>query len=159
VQVDGLPEPLTATVARINPSAQGGSRSVMAYLAIDTAAGLRQGLFARGTIELQRKSALVVPASAVRSDQSRPFVLVATGDRAAQRVVTTGSRGEVDFGAGPEAALEVLSGLNEGDIVLRITVGTLPAGTALQLPTPTAVPGKAPAPATGPASASSPPRP
>jgi len=70
-----------------------------------------------------------------------------------------GDAAQVDFGAGPEAALEVLSGLNEGDIVLRITVGTLPAGTALQLPTPTAVPGKAPAPATGPASASSPPRP
>jgi RND family efflux transporter MFP subunit len=52
VQVDGLAEPLTATVARINPSAQGGSRAVMTYLAVDTTAGLRQGLFARGTIEL-----------------------------------------------------------------------------------------------------------
>lgn len=158
VQVDGLAEPLTATVARINPSAQGGSRSVMAYLAVDTAAGLRQGLFARGTIELQRKSALVVPASAVRSDKSRPFVLVADAGRAAQRVVTTGSRGEVDFGAGPEAALEVLSGLNEGDVVLRGTVGTLPAGTALQLPAAGGA-GKAPAAASGPASAPVPPRP
>ncbi len=160
VQVDGLAEPLSATVARINPSAQGGSRAVMTYLAVDTTAGLRQGLFARGTIELQRKSALVVPAGAVRSDQSRPFVLVADGGRVVQRVVTTGSRGEVDFGAGPEAALEVLTGVNEGDIVLRGTVGTLPTGTALQLP---AAPGaaKAAAAAAGPVSASAtpPPRP
>lgn len=164
VQVDGLAEPLTATVARINPSAQGGSRAVMTYLAVDTTAGLRQGLFARGTIELQRKSALVVPASAVRSDQSRPFVLVADGARVVQRMVRTGTRGEVDFGAGPEAALEVLTGVNEGDIVLRGTVGTLPTGTALQLP---AAPGAAKAAAAAPvpvsasvsASATPPPRP
>jgi hypothetical protein len=134
LQVDGLPQPLAATVARINPSTQGGTRSVMTYLAIDAAPGLRQGLFARGTVELQRRTALVVPIGAVRSDQSKPFVLVADKGRVQQRVVTVGSRGEVDFGAGREAALELLSGLNEGEVVLRSTVGSLPAGTALQLP-------------------------
>ena len=134
VQVDGLAEPLQATVARINPSTQGGTRAVMTYLALDAAPALRQGLFARGAVELQRRSALVVPAGAVRSDQSRPFVLAAVDGRAVQRVVTLGTRGEVDFGAGPEAAVEVLSGLAEGDTVLRGTVGSLPSGTALQLP-------------------------
>ncbi len=134
VQVDGLAEPLWATVARINPSTQGGTRAVMAYLALDTAPGLRQGLFARGAIELQRRQALVVPAGAVRSDQSRPFVLVADAGRARQRVVSLGARGEVDFGVGLEAAQEVLSGLTDGEVVLRSSVGSLPAGTALRLP-------------------------
>ncbi len=136
VQVDGLAESLGAQVARINPSTQGGTRAVMSYLALDVSTGLRQGLFARGAVELQRRQALVVPASAVRSDQSRPYVLAAVAGRAVQRTLSLGTRGEVDFGSGPEAALEVLDGLAEGDLVLRGGVGSLPAGTALTLPAP-----------------------
>ena len=134
VQVDGLPAPIEASVARINPGTQGSTRAVTAYLAVTAAPGLRQGLFARGTIELDRRQALVVPVNAVRSDQSRPYVLVAADGRATPRVVGTGARGEVDFGTGREAAIEVLSGLAAGDLVLRGTVGALPAGTALRLP-------------------------
>jgi membrane fusion protein, multidrug efflux system len=153
VQIDGLAEPLKATVARINPSAQGGTRSVMTYLAVDGAAGLRQGLFARGTVELQRRMALVVPAGAVRNDQSKPFVLVVLEGKAVQRVVTLGTRGEVDFGNGAEAAVEVLSGVTEADTVLRGTVGVLPDGAAVQLPP--AQPGASPiAAATGASSGS-----
>jgi RND family efflux transporter MFP subunit len=134
VQVDGLPAAIDATVARINPSTQGGTRAVTAYLAVAATPGLRQGLFARGTIELDRRTTLVVPVGTVRNDQSRPYVLVAEGGRAMPRVVSTGMRGEVDFGTGREAAIEVLSGLADGDLVLRASVGTLPAGTALRLP-------------------------
>lgn len=134
VQVDGLPAPVEASVARINPGTQGSTRAVTAYLAVKAAPGLRQGLFARGTIELDRRHALVVPVNAVRSDQSRPYVLVAADGRATPHVVGTGARGEVDFGTGREAAIEVLSGLADGDLVLRGTVGALPAGTALRLP-------------------------
>lgn len=143
LQVDGLPSPLAASVARINPATQGGTRAVMAYLAVDNPQGLRQGLFARGGIELQRRAALAVPASAVRSDQSRPSVMVADGGRGVLRPVSVGARGEADFGRGLEAALEVLQGLNEGDVVLRGTVGTLPAGTALVLPGRPGAPGVA----------------
>lgn len=134
VQVDGLAEPVKATVARINPATQTGTRAVMTYLAVEPVAALRQGLFARGSIELGRRQALVVPASAVRTEQSRPYVTVAQQGQAVQRTVTLGARGDVDFGAGPEAALEVLNGLAAGDIVLRGTVGALPGGTRLQLP-------------------------
>lgn len=134
LQVDGLPETLAGTVARINPGTQSGTRAVLAYVALDSHPALRQGLFARGVVELQRKPALVVPQTAVRSDQSKPFVLVADGNRAVQRTVTLGTRGEVDFGTGREAAVEVTTGLSDGDLVLRGTVGSLPAGTALVLP-------------------------
>lgn len=134
VQVDGLVQPVAAQVARINPSTQGGTRSVLAYLALDPTPGLRQGLFARGTIELQRRSALVVPASALRHDQSRPYVLVIEDGRAQARPVQPGARGEVDFGRGREAAVELLAGVAEGQTLLRGTVGTLAAGTAVVLP-------------------------
>ena len=143
VQVDGLPTPVDAVVARINPGTQAGTRAVTAYLAVSAHPALRHGLFARGQIELDRRSALVVPASAVRSDQAQPHVLVASGGRAEPRVVRTGGRGEVDFGAGREAAVEVLDGVADGDLVLRGTVGTLPAGTALRLPATAAAPASA----------------
>lgn len=136
LQVDGLPNPIDATVARINPGTQGGTRAVTAYLAVAATPGLRQGLFARGTIELDRRTTLVVPVGAVRSDQSRPYVLAVVDGRATPRVVETGTRGEVDFGAGREAAVELRSGLADGELVLRGSVGTLPAGTALRLPAP-----------------------
>jgi membrane fusion protein, multidrug efflux system len=134
VVVDGLPKPVAATVTRINPSTQSGSRSVMTYLALKPAPALRQGLFARGSIELARRQALVVPVGAVHNDQSRPYVLVALNGLAHHRVVELGEQGQVDFGAGREAAVELLSGVAEGDTVLRGTVGMLPAGSAVVVP-------------------------
>ena len=134
LQVDGLAAPVGARVARINPSTQPGTRSVMVYLALDTAPGLRQGLFARGTIEVQRLPALVVPASAVRIDRARPYVLVVAGDKAQQREVTLGARGEARIGDAVESAVEVTAGLAAGDRVLRGGVGTLRDGTPVRLP-------------------------
>jgi membrane fusion protein, multidrug efflux system len=142
-------------VARINPSAQAGSRAVLAYLELapDAAAlGLRQGLFARGAIELNRREVLVVPASALRFDQARPYVLVAEGGAAMARPVGTGARGEAAFGGRPEAAVEVTGGLAPGAVVLRGTVGALREGTRIRLPAAVAT-GPAPAPAPAAASA------
>lgn len=133
VQVDGLAEPVPAKVARINPATQSGTRAVMTYLSLQPHPGLRQGLFARGTVELERRAALVVPVSAVRFDQARPYVLVAAGGKAVQRLVSTGAKGDAAFGGAPEPAIEVTQGLQPGDTVLRGTVGALRDGTALKL--------------------------
>jgi len=152
VVVDGLPQAVPARVVRINPSAQTGTRSVLAYLALESSATLRQGLFARASVELQRKKALVVPASAVRYDQAQPYVMVLQDGQAQQRRVTTGLRGNVTTAAPAtpatsaisagnaaasaareEAVLEITSGVAEGDVVLRGTVGTLRTGTRLAL--------------------------
>jgi len=143
VQIDGLAEPVPAKVVRINPGTQSGTRAVMTYLQLQPGpglAGLRQGLFARGQIELQRKQALVVPASAVRFDQARPYVLVLMNDKAvgkaALKPVQLGARGDVVFNGRSEAAVEMLSGVSEGDTVLRGSVGALREGTPLKLATP-----------------------
>jgi membrane fusion protein (multidrug efflux system) len=136
VQVDGLAEPLPAKVARINPSAQTGTRSVLAYLALPPtaqAAGLRQGLFARATVDLQRRSALVVPVSALRFDQALPFVLLVENGQVARRTVVAGGRGEVEIDGRVEPAVEITQGLAPGATVLRGTVGSLRDGTLLKL--------------------------
>lgn len=134
VFIDGLPEPVAARVARINPSAMTGTRSVLAYLALAQSEGLRQGLFARATVQMQSRPALVVPASAVRDDQARPYVLAVENGLAVARPVKLGARGEVLLAGQRENAVEVLEGLAPGAVVLRGTVGALRAGTRVQLP-------------------------
>lgn len=141
LQVDGLAEePVTARVARINPGTQAGTRAVMTYLAVDPHPALRQGLFARGTIELQRAETLVVPLSAVRVDQARPYVLAVADGAVVQREVELGRRGRASFGTagerGAESAVEVLHGVSDGDRLLRATAGGLREGTPVRLPAP-----------------------
>jgi RND family efflux transporter MFP subunit len=141
VQIDGLAEPVAARVARISPSAQAGTRSVLAYLELApaaSAAGLRQGLFARALIELQSRPALVVPASALRHDQALPYVVTVEDGKAVQRPVSTGARGDVAINGQVEAAVEITAGLAAGATVLRGTVGAPRAGTPLRLAGPAA---------------------
>lgn len=128
LRVDGLAELVAARVARINPSAQAGSRSVIAYLALAPHPALRQGLFARGRIELARAPATALPRSALRTDQARPYVLVVDGGKVRQQPVDTGRRGDVDGDEWVEVAA-----LPEGTRLLGGSVGTVRDGTAVRL--------------------------
>jgi RND family efflux transporter MFP subunit len=138
VMIDGLATPVEARVARIAPSALAGTRSVMAYLELTTTAGLRQGLFARAEVQLQRQPALVVPASALRFDQAQPYVLAIENGRAVMHRVGTGSRGDVLIDGRMESAVEITEGLQTGATVLRGTVGALREGARLSVLSPAA---------------------
>ena len=127
LQVDGLATPVPARVERINPSAQTGSRAVTVYLAMDGQPALRQGLYARGKIQLPPQMALAVPLSAVRTDQSLPYVLRLQDGRATAATVVLGRRGEVDG----QPWVEVREGLQTGANVLTGTVGLVRDGTAI----------------------------
>jgi membrane fusion protein, multidrug efflux system len=134
LRIDGLPGTVIATVARINPSTQPGTRSVMVYLAVKPQPGLRQGLFAKGSIDLQRRAALVVPANAVRIEQAVPYVLVVADGKAAQRRVELGARGEAERGEGlREPVVEILSGVAEGTLLIAGSVGVVQEGTAVSV--------------------------
>ena len=127
--VDGIDGAVSARVARINPSAQAGGRSIMVYLAVQGQPALRQGMFAKGRIELARKAALALPLSAIRTDRARPYVLQVDGDVARQRDVALGLQGEVNG----QAWVEVASGLSAGAEVLAGSVGALRDGTKVRL--------------------------
>ena len=133
LSVDGLSEPAIARVVRINPSTQSGTRAVLVYLALQTQPGLRQGLFARGSIELQRKTALVVPISAVRIDQAQPYVLAVLDGKIAQRSVSLGLRGEARLEGRLDSVVELTGGVPEGSAVLRGTAGAVRDGTPVKL--------------------------
>lgn len=131
LQVEGQAVPVPAAVARINPVAQAGSRAVLAYLRLEPRPGLRQGLFARGSLRLEdEREALVVPSDALRVDKARPTVLLVRDGKVRAQAVETGRSGE----AAGQPVTEILSGLAPGAQVLRGSVGQLVEGTAVQLP-------------------------
>lgn len=128
LRVEGVAEPVAATVARINPAAQAGSRSVLAYLSVAPQPGLRQGLFAEGTLATAEQRALAVPLSAVRTDKPAPYVQLAVQGRVAHQAVQPGVRGS----ANGETWVAV-DGVPEGAVVLRGATGALREGTAVRL--------------------------
>ena len=127
--VDGFAAPVAARVARINPSAQAGTRAVLVYLALEPQPGLRQGLFARGSIALPGQAVLAAPVSAVRVDQASPYVLALADGRIVQRPVTLGVRGETLVDGRAEAVVQLLSGVAEGATLVRGSVGAVRDGT------------------------------
>ena len=142
--VEGAAQPVTATVVRINPSAQAGSRGVPVYLSVPAAPGLRQGLFAQGVLVTERVQALAVPLGAVRTDRPAPYVQVIDADRVRHKAVQPGARGE----AGDQTVVAV-AGLQAGDRVILGHVGTLREGTAVRFTAAGATAAPASAPAAG----------
>jgi membrane fusion protein, multidrug efflux system len=134
--VEGLVQPVAATVARINPSVQAGSRSVLVYLRVPAVAGMRQGLFVQGQIVTGQLQANAVPLSAVRNDKPAPYVQVLMADKVAHVAVALGRQGQ----QGGEAMLVVdgVAGLDEGSAVLRASAGSIREGTAVKLAAPAA---------------------
>ena len=120
---------LQARVARINPSAQAGSRSVSAYLALQPHPLLRQGLFARGRIELERRSGVLMPLSAVRDDLAQPYAIRLHAGRSERATLTLGGRGQ----SGGVEVVEVLQGLSAGDQILAASVGLVPPGVVVNV--------------------------
>ena len=137
LQIEGGSQKVSAKVVRINPSAQAGSRSVLAYLSINneaasrnpgsTAMPLRQGLFAQGTLGTTRVSTLSLPVSSVRVDKPTPYVQAIEDGKVVHRPVELGGRGS----AGDENVVAV-KGITEGAVVIRSSIGYLREGTLVR---------------------------
>ena len=133
LRIEGVAQPVAATVARINPSAQAGSRSVLIYLTVAAQPGLRQGLLALGPLATETQRALAVPLNAVRTDKPLPYVQVVEGDRIAHRTVQTGVRGEVDG-----ELWVAVQGVADGARLLRGAAGVVRERTQVKLAAPVA---------------------
>ena len=139
LQIEGSAEPRAARIARISPSTQAGSRSVLTYLGLDNPAGLRSGMFARGQLQVGDTEGIAVPLDAVRTDKPAPYVQVVQNGAVAHVPVTITQRGTLD--TRPTALVE---GLPADAQVLRGSAGPLPAGTLVKLaPAVAAVPAAA----------------
>ena len=129
LNIEGATAPLTAKVVRVNPSALAGSRAVLAYLAVQPNAGLRQGLFAQGTLTIGSLSLPAVPLSAVRTDKPLPYVQLIQDGAVLHQTVELGARGERDG-----QNLVAIKGLAENAQLLSGSVGSLRVGTRVKLP-------------------------
>lgn len=128
LRVEGLAEPVQASVSRINPSVQAGSRSVLVYLRVPATEGMRQGLFAQGHIVTGAVKTLAVPVSAVRNDKPQPYVQVLRDGTIAHVALEGGATGLQDG----EPMREV-KGLAAGAQVLSAQAGAIREGTAVRL--------------------------
>jgi multidrug efflux system membrane fusion protein len=141
LRVEGASGPVMARLARINPSAQTGNRSVLIYLSIEQPQGptisLRQGLFAEGTLSTGSSRLLAVPVSSVRTNQVLPFVQLVVQGKVQHQSVVLGQRGMVN-----SEAMVAVEGLSEGDIVIQASAGLLRPGSTVQF-----TPAGSPAPA------------
>ena len=144
LKIEGLDKPVEATVARINPSVQAGSRSVLVYLRLPAAAGMRQGLFAQGEIVTGRLNAPAVPLSAVRNDKPQPYIQLIQAGKIAHVPVTLGRQGLLD--GEPMLVLDGVAAAPVGTQLLRVQAGLIREGTEVKLASPVAAVA-APAPA------------
>ncbi len=113
--VDGLPgETFPASVVRVSPVAEAGSRAVRVYLQMDNPDDrLRGGMFATGTLKLRDfPGVIALPASAIRTDDRGDFVLKAENGRLHRQAIERGQ----DWTA--RGLVEVTAGLGEGDVVV-----------------------------------------
>lgn len=141
--MEGTANPVPATVVRINPSAQAGSRTVPVYLRIDQPRGetpLRQGLFVQGLLITGRAEVLTVPLDAVRTDKPAPYLQMVKDGRVAYAGVKTGARSVVDG-----QTWVAIEGVPEGTAVIAGRIGQLREGTLVTAAAANAAPSPAPA--------------
>ncbi len=129
LQIEGTPAPVRAKVVRINPTVTAGSRSVLIYLALDAATGLRQGLFAQGHLTIASTDALAIPVSAVRTDKPRPYVQLVRDNKVVHLTVELGARGLVKG-----EWMVTVTGLAQDTALIAGSVGQLREGTTVKLP-------------------------
>ena len=129
LSIEGASQTLSAKVLRVNPSAVAGSRAVLAYLAVQSNPGLRQGLFARGRLSIGKLQVLAIPLAAVRTDKPLPYVLLIQDGAVVHQTVELGARGEQ-----ADQAMVGIKGLPERAVILSGTLGSQRAGTRVKLP-------------------------
>lgn len=146
--VEGSTATVQAKLVRISPSAQAASRSVLVYLKLSPAPGLRHGLFAQGQVLVGERTGTAVPASSVRNDRPQPYVQLVQASASASepahiahvpvKVLGQGldalSLDKQAVGAAPESALFILTdSIAEGAFVTSVKTGFIQQNTSIRL--------------------------
>jgi membrane fusion protein (multidrug efflux system) len=136
-RVDGFGQrDFAGKVARINPTAEAGSRAMLVYISVDNSdATLRGGMFAKGNITTEKSAvAPVVPLAAVRSEKGLQVVYKIEGGKVVAQPVTLGMRND------DEGMAQVATGLDKGASVIvakldgvkpgnKVRIGAAPVAT------------------------------
>ena len=140
--VDGMPErAFDATVNRINPATEPGTRSIVVFLTVPNQEHLlKSGMFANGTIRLAAASPRpALPATAIQSDAGQPVIWTIESGKLARRTIALGARddasGMVEIKSGVPANTPVLASkfdnLREGaEAIAKVGATPTPAAQA-----------------------------
>ena len=114
--VDGMPDrQFVATVNRINPATEPGTRSIVVFLTVPNQDHvLKSGMFANGSIRLAASEPKpTLPVAAIQSDAGVPIVWTIEDGKLARRTAVLGSRddarGLVEIKSGVPADTPVLA--------------------------------------------------
>ncbi len=116
LSVDGMPDrTFEATVNRINPATEPGTRSIVVFLTVPNPDHvLKSGMFANGNIRLAASVPKpTLPLAAIQSDAGVPIVWTIEGGKLARRTAVLGARddasGYVEIKSGVPADTPVLA--------------------------------------------------
>lgn len=117
-------------VARVNPAAEAGSRSMLVYIEVANADGaLKGGMFAKGNLVLQKTGSYpVMPLSAVRQQAGKDIVYKVVNSQIQQQAVKLGLRNE------DEGVVQVLEGLDAGAQVIAAKLDEVKPGSKVIMP-------------------------
>ncbi len=110
--VPGLETPLHGVVRLLEPAMQATGRNGRLRLAITTDAGkpLPTGAFARGEVEVERHGAVLLPTSAVETNDGQAVIQIVENGVVASRAATIGMRsGDL---------VEIVSGVRDGETIV-----------------------------------------
>ena len=124
VSVEGVPEKVVGTLARIAPAAEAGTRSIGVTIALaNPKEALRAGQYALAKVELaDATQRLTLPLTAVANTAGQDHVWVIESGLLARRAVTLGRRDD------REGRIEVLNGVRAGGQVLAARFDNLREG-------------------------------
>jgi membrane fusion protein (multidrug efflux system) len=126
--VRGYDRPFTGRIERIAPKADSTTRQVPIYVAIPNVGGrLVAGLFAEGRVVSSSATGLIVPLNAVNTSETEPWVLRVSNGMTERVAVTLGLRDP------RREQVQVASGLNDGDTLLRGAAQGISPGTPVKL--------------------------
>jgi len=132
--VRGYEQQFEGRIERIAPQTDAATRQLPIYVSIPNSAGrLVGGLFAEGRVLTASASGVIVPANAVNVSGDEPWVARVANNKVERVNVTLGLRDP------RTERVQVVSGLSEGDTLLRGAAQGIAPGTLVQVSVPSAL--------------------
>ena len=132
-RVRGFDQTFEGQIQRISPATDAATGQVPIFVSIPNPAGrLVAGLYAEGRVVTESADALVVPMNAVNTSEPAPWVLRAVNGKTEKVGVELGLRDE------RTERVAILSGVNDGDLLLRGAAQGITPGAAVQVAAPRA---------------------
>jgi multidrug efflux pump subunit AcrA (membrane-fusion protein) len=130
-RVRGYDQTFEGKIERISPAADATTGQVPIFASIPNSAGrLVAGLYAEGRVVAEAAEGLVVPMNAVNTSGAEPWVLRVTDGKTERVVVQLGLRDP------RTERLVILTGVNEGDMLLRGAAQGITPGAPVQVAAP-----------------------